>query len=155
MSEENQREVYRVHSEAQSKYVYFLLGAIGACIAFAVNQTHEAKLVWSQLPLAGAVLCWLLSFISGCIHLQFLATNTLANFELLRIADGVHPEVGWNPEARAAASEGIRDAMKSNARVVVSAARWQFRLLVAGAVLYIVWHVIEMWLRTAAMPVSI
>jgi hypothetical protein len=66
-----------------------------------------------------------------------------ANVELLR---GIHPE---DRSAR------IRDAMQSSAKRASAYGNWQFRMLVTGAVLYIVWHVIGMWLRTTATPLSL
>ncbi len=54
-------EVYRAFREAQNRYTYFLL-ATGAAIGLAVNQTMNAILARSQVPLAGAVLSWGLSF---------------------------------------------------------------------------------------------
>jgi hypothetical protein len=70
MANDMQMEVYRALRTGQDKYTYFLLAAAGAAIALAVNQTHDAALAWSQLPLLIGVLCWALSFVFGCLHLQ-------------------------------------------------------------------------------------
>jgi uncharacterized protein (DUF2336 family) len=64
MPESMDATVYNALRTAQEKYAYFLLAAAGAAIAFAVNQTHDAKLSWAQLPLAAAVLSWGCSFFS-------------------------------------------------------------------------------------------
>lgn len=146
MSEEI-REVYRQFRLTQDKYVYFLLAAAGAAIGFAVNQTHDSVLSRSQLPLGAAVLCWGLSFFFGCRHLAYVGSTLYANAELLKVESGQHPEVGRHPQLMAAASEGIRSAIEDNSNRANRLGHMQFRFLVVGAVLYIGWHVLEMWLR--------
>jgi hypothetical protein len=143
-------EVYRQHRTAQDKYTYFLLAAVGAAIGLAINQTQGSTLSWSQAPLAVAVLCWGLSFFFGCRHLKYVSSNLYANANLLKVQSGEHPEVGHHPQLMAAASEGILQAFEANARRAVRSSTMQFRFLVAGAIFYIAWHVLEMWLRTVA-----
>ena len=144
------REVSRQLGVAQDKYTYFLLAAAGTAIGFAVNQTHDAVMSRSQIPLAGAVLCWGLSFYFGCRHLAYVNSSLYSNAELLKIEAGHHPEIGTHVQLMAAASQGIRSALESNANRANRLGHMQFRFLIAGAVLYIGWHVLEMWLRTRA-----
>jgi hypothetical protein len=148
MPSEQLLEVYRQFRMSQDKYAYFLLAAVGGGIALAVNQTHTAALSWSQIPLACAVLLWGLSFLFGCRYLSYLSSNLYANVGLLKVESGEHPLVGTHPDLMAAASEGIRDAIESNAEKGSRFARWQFYCLALGAVAYLAWHILEMWLRT-------
>ena len=68
MMDDARSALYNAHTEGRAKYIYFLLAAAGACIAFAVNQTQVARLAWSQMPLGAAVLSWGMSFASAaCI----------------------------------------------------------------------------------------
>lgn len=147
MPSEQQIEVYRQHRNAQEKYVYFLLAAVGAAIALAVNQTQEAQLVWSQLPLGCAVALWALSFFFGCRHLAYVESTLFANAALLKVEAGEHPQVGSHLELMAA-SEGIRKAIESNSNWASRFAHWQFYCLLLGAFGYLEWHVLEMWLRS-------
>jgi hypothetical protein len=147
MPSEPQIEIYRQYRIAQDKYVYFLLAAAGATIAFAVNQTQGAKLAWSQLPLACAGACWALSFFFGCQHLNYVESTLFANDALLKVIAGEDPQIGMHPQRMAAASEGIREVIELNSKRAGGFARWQFRCLVLGAVFYLAWHVIGMWLR--------
>jgi len=148
MPSEQQLEVYRQHRTAQEKYVYFLLAAVGAAIALAITQTQGAMLAWSQLPLGGAVVLWALSFFFGCRHLGYVESTLYANAALLKVEAGEYPDVGAHPQMMAAASEGIRSAIESNSNKAQRFARLQFFALVVGAMSYIGWHVLEMWLRT-------
>jgi hypothetical protein len=140
-------EIFKTHRAAQEKYIYFLLAATGAGIALIINQTHDSKLAWSMLPLGFAVMCWGLSFMYGCQHLSYVESTLFANHNLLRVEAGVHPDAGTNPQYIAAASAGIRSAIEHNSDKAASYARLQFKLLIAGAVLFLVWHVFEMYLR--------
>jgi hypothetical protein len=141
-------EVYRALRESQNRYTYFILAAAAAAIALAVKETQTAVLAWSQLPLAAAVLCWGLSFFFGCRHLTHISSNLYANAALFQVARGEHPDAGSHPVAIAAASRGITSAIESNNEKASRYAKWQFRLLVTGAVAYVVWHVLEMYLRS-------
>lgn len=147
MANEDLRELSTQLRVAQDKYTYFLLAAAGAAIGLAVNQTQDATLSWSQLPLAAAVLCWGISFYYGCLHLAYVTSTLYANAELLKVEKGDNPDVGKHPELMAAASEGIRQAIHSNASRANRFGHWQFRFLVAGAIFYIGWHILEMSLR--------
>jgi len=148
MSTERQLEVYRQHRNAQEKYIYFLLAAVGAAIAFAVNQTLGAKLSWSQLPLAFAVVLWALSFYFGCRYLGFVESTLLMNAELLKVSYGQHSLTGTNPQLIAAAVKIVEEKIDSKSKLASWFARAQFTCLLLGAVCYLGWHVYEMWLRT-------
>jgi len=148
MSSDTMHEIYRQFRTAQDKCAYFLLAAAGAGIALAVNQTKGAVLAWSQAPLGGAVLRWAASFFSGCRHLAYLTSSVYSNFELLTVERGEHPEVGPHPELVAAATQGIRKALARSSKRASLYARMQFHFLVWGAILYLAWHILEMWLRS-------
>lgn len=145
---EAQQVVYKHLREGQDKYTYFMLTAAGAGIALAVNQTQVAPLNWSQCPLGTAVLCWGLSFFCGARHLAYINSTLYANLALLNVEAGLDQRAGQHPQLIQAASEGIRGAIEENSEKASKYAIVQFRLLVAGAVLYVVWHVLGMWLRT-------
>jgi hypothetical protein len=148
MPDDQQIEIYRQHRTAQDKYVYFLLAAVGAGIALAVNQTQGAKLAWSQLPLACAVAFWALSFFFGCRHLGYIELTLYANHGLLTVIAGEDPEIGRHPQRMAIAIKSIQEAIELNSKRASRFARWQFRCLVLGATSYLAWHVVEMWLRS-------
>lgn len=148
MISEAETEVYRALRESQTKYTYFLLATAGAGIALAVNRTVGAALCPAQIPLGLAVICWGLSIWLGCRYIEYVNSTLFANGELLRVERGIHPMAGSHPKTVAVASEGIREAMESNQKAISRLGNWQFRLLLLGALLYVTWHVTEMYLRT-------
>jgi hypothetical protein len=149
MADDDRTTVSKEHRAAQDKYTYFLLAAVGAAVAFALSQTRDSALVLSHALLGVALAFWALSFICGCRQLQYVQSNLYANGELLSIKSGLHPEVPAHPDYIRAASEGIRDAMMGNARRAAWSSGWQFRSFVAGAMLYITWHILQMFARSA------
>jgi len=148
MPTDTQRDLFKLHRDAQDKYTYFLLTAAGAAIALAVNNTQGAKMAWPQFPLGLAVLCWAMSFYFGCRHIGYVNSNLYTNSTLIRIQKGEEPTVGAHPQRIEAASAGIKQAMEANAEHAERLGNRQFRLLVGGGVLYVVWHVLGMYLRT-------
>lgn len=149
MATDHQLEVYRQLRVSQDKYVYFLLAAAGAAIGLAVNQTQGLSIASSQVPLAAAVVSWGFSFFFGCRHLAYVNSTLYANAELLNVESGTHCQVGNHPQLMAAASEGIRQAIETNSNRANRLARFQFDFFIAGAVLYLGWHIYEMWLHGA------
>ena len=137
-------EVYRAYNEGHDKYIYFLLAAAGAAIAFAVTQTAAATLTLDKIPLGLAIACWGLSFFAGCRQIQRNQDILHQNYQFLRMQDGIHPEFPPYPQLVHAIAEDLEKRSKQSGKW----GAWQFRFLITGAVFYITWHVFEMYLRT-------
>ena len=147
MTSDPELEIYRALREAQNKYAYFLLAAAGTAIALALNQTQGAALHLSQVPLAVAILSWGLSFFFGYRHLAYVSSTLYSNAQHFRAERGQHPAVGSDPQRVAVASAAFMAAAEENANRGNRFGRLQFHLFVSGAVFYIGWHVLEMYLR--------
>lgn len=155
MADDAMVELHGQLRTAQDKYTYFLLAAAASGIGLAANQTATRILAWSMIPLGLGVICWGLGFFFGCRHLQYVNSTLYANYELLRVQKGEHPDAGTHPRAIAAASEGIREAIQDNIKRASRLAWLQFDFLVLGAILYIAWHILEMALRTLGQGPSV
>jgi hypothetical protein len=141
-------ELYRQHRTEQNKYTYFLLAAAASGIALAVRVTSDATLHWSLAPLGASVISWGLSFYYGCRHLQKGQDVTRANADLLKIQRGEHPLAGPEPWKQAASANIVADIMEREAAVAGQHYNRQFYLLVAGAILFVAWHVLTIVLRS-------
>lgn len=148
MSHDSIMQLHNQLSVSQGKYTYFLLAVAASAIAFSTQVTKESVLTLSLISLGLAVLSWGLIFYCGCQYIRYSNSNTIANIDLLRVEAGEHPDVQSNPQSIQAASEGIRSAFESNTEKLCSYNNWQFRFISIGAVLFIVWHLIEMAIRT-------
>ena len=103
LAEDGYLELFRAQRETIQKQTYFLLTAAGAAIAFAVTQTKDLALAWSQLPLGWAVLCWATSFYLGCHYLVQTGSILRMNLELLRVQAGRSEWVSADPQLIAGA----------------------------------------------------
>lgn len=138
-------ELHKAHSQGQEKYTYFLLAAAGAAIGFAVQKTEGLPLSWWLLPVGIATLLWGASFYYGCRNLDCVSAAMSSNFNLLQIKQGSHPNQPPHPQLTEVALQGVRTALESNVQQARRYATWQFRLLIAGAFLFVSWRVLEMF----------
>lgn len=137
-------EISKQLHEQQGKYTYFLLAAAASCIALAVQRTTGSGLGWKHVPLGLAVLCWAGSFWAGCRNRLFFASTLYATVSLLQLEEGSHPQQPDHPLGVRAAVEGVTNATEKNSTAANRWARWQFRLLIVGALFFLAWHVLEM-----------
>lgn len=142
-------EVLKAYRDGNVRFTYFLLAAAGAAIGLAVQQTQTVSIAWAQLPLGIAVLLWGASFFYGCRQVDETLLSFRINYELFEIMRGVHDLAGRDPKRQAIGISTGREAFELVARRAARFARWQFHLLIADCVLYLVWHLLRMYLRIA------
>lgn len=145
---ENLRELYKQSRSTQDKFTYFLLAVSASAIAFSVQQVSDRTFGYSLIPLGVALLLWGISFYCGCLNIKYVCSNIYANFELVKIEAGQSDQVPNHPQYREAATEGIKSAVESNSNKINRYANLQFKILILGAIFYIVWQFVEMWLRS-------
>ena len=150
MSDDGIRELWLQHRAGQDKYTYFLLAITASAIAFAVQKTSDSTFSWAMAPLGLAVLAWGGSFYCGCKNLIWVQTALMANYNLLQLRGGVHPQQPDHPALSEAAIRGVHSALNTNVDRAQSYALSQFRLAIAGALLFLGWHVLEIYVRTVA-----
>jgi hypothetical protein len=150
MAEDGLAYLHRQHREGQDKYTYFLLAVTASAVAFSVQKTEAAVITWSLIPMALAIISWGISFYFGCKNLIFVQIAISANYTILQLDAGVHP--GQPPQGvwLEAARRGTNEALTSNIQNAMYYATWQFRLLIAGAGLFLIWHIAGIIIRTSA-----
>ncbi len=144
MSTELKTHLSKQLADAQTRYTYFLLAVAASAIALVVQRTTGRSLNLDMIPLGLAVACWAVSFFAGCRNRAYFSSTLYANAALLQVQDGTHPDVPGHPDAIAAASQGIREAADHNSSMANFWGHLQFRLLVLGALCFLVWHIMEM-----------
>ena len=143
-------ELHKAHQTGQEKYTYFLLAAAGAAIGFAVQKTEGLALSWWLFPVGIASICWAASFYCGCKNLTWVQTALYANYNLLQLKRGTHPDQPPHPQMVEAAVSGVKGALNINGTNAQFYGIWQFRLLISGAVFFIAWRVLEMFRLSCA-----
>lgn len=138
------KELHKLHSDAHSKQIYFLLAAAGAGIGFAVQKTEGLYLSWYLAPVGIAIVLWGLSFYFGCKTLDLGQSAVRSNYDLLQLRDGSHPAQPDHPQKLAIAMQVTHEALDGFTQRATRSAVWQFRLLIAGAVFFMTWRLLEM-----------
>jgi hypothetical protein len=131
--EENKREVRSQFWQQQEKYVYYIIAISVSAIGFAIYKTSGQPLKLSQIPLGLAIISWGLSAFCGLRFLKYVISNLYANSAYLN-------------EKNADKAKGIRKAMDLNSETASKYSNWQERLFYSGIILFIVWHIFEMYL---------
>ena len=141
-------EVQRQFRNQQEKLTYYLIALSVTSIGFAVYQTSDAPLSDHQVPLGLAVLCWGLSIFCGIRFLGVLLTQLFANNTYLEVVNGQHPEIGNHPGKIDAAVKGLNSALTINRSKAKRLSKFQDNFFYAGVIIFLIWHVLEMYLRT-------
>jgi hypothetical protein len=148
MIDEKIESLYKQIVEKQDKYTHLLLAVTASAIAFSVQKTENAKFAWSLIPMGFAILAWGSSFYCGCKNLLCTQDSMKATYSLLQISRGVHiDQPSSNQELTIAMKDGI-DVIKEDTKKAYSFEMWQYRLLIIGAICFLIWHILGIWLRT-------
>ncbi len=142
---QEQIELFRIHGQQQEKLVYYIVALCVTAIGFSIYQTTGHSLKWIQTPLALAVLSWGLSIYCGLRFLKYALSILYANNALFNIFQGIEPGVGNYPQLIEAASSGVEQAIKQSSETSSKLFKWQERLFYSGIVLFLFWHLLEMY----------
>ena len=145
---DQQIELFRLFRQQQEKYVYYIIALCVTAIGFSVYKTTGIKLNWTQIPLAFSVTCWGLSIFYGLQFLKHTMSYLRANNALFNIIQGIEPGVGTHPQKMDAAYSGVQQAMEATSEKCSTHFRWQERLFYLGIILFLLWHVMEMYRLT-------
>ncbi|CUJ49122.1 hypothetical protein [Achromobacter kerstersii] len=145
MSTDYNYELRMASQEMRSKYTYFILTAVGACIGFAVTQTRGEHLSLVHAPLGLALLFWGLTFYCGCRFLNKAAVAGDVNALAVWVLSGKHPVSGDDPAKIKIGYDAAQNDYAKTQRKAGLAFRWQLRFFLLGAAFFIIWHILGMW----------
>lgn len=148
MAENSLEYLHKIHSDGEKKYSYFLLAIAASAVAFLVQKTESAIFTWPLAFVALALVCWSLSFLFGCLTQQSIQHAIRSNYILLQLQKGTHPNQPSSTEEFAIAKEITNKNIDRKMKNAGFFSVWQFRLLVIGAGFFLVWHIIEIAIRT-------
>lgn len=138
--EDNYGDMLRFHTDGHTKYIYFNLAVTASGIGLAVSLTSGSTLHVSQFPLGLAVILWSLSFFFGARAIY----NRNVTFGLKGFAIDLARKRVLAQQLSLLLDDTVTQHNLKGGKYM----RWQFSLLIAGAVAFIVWHVTEMYFRT-------
>jgi hypothetical protein len=146
--EQEKIELYRQLTEQQQKFTYYLIALCVTSIGFSIYLTMGKPFSINYIPLGFAIVSWGSSIFLGLKYLKYMMSIINANIEYLNIKSGQHPHAGRNPELIKAGMEGVMNAMDSNIKKASLFFRWQNYLFITGMILFIVYHIISMYLKS-------
>ncbi len=134
--------------DKQEKYVYYLIALSVSAVGFSIYKTENHSLTCSLVPLGLAVLSWSISIFCGLKFLKYTISNLYANNVYYEIIEGKHPDIGNTPDYIKAGVAGFKEAMEINIKTMEIYFKIQGYLFYIGILLFIVWHIIEMYLKS-------
>jgi len=134
----------------QVRFVYFLLAGAAAAIGFGLTQAQGQALSIFHVPLGLALVSWGMSFWFGCRFARSSDVMIGLNLAMVRLKTGADPLVLRDPEQAAERLAYIDVEFDKRQRQGTYEARWQYRLLLAGALLFGGWRFLEMWAAAAS-----
>lgn len=145
---EIQFNIQQEFREKQEKYVYYLIALSVSAIGFSIYRTENQSLSYSKIPLALAVISWGISIFCGLKFLKYVISNLYANNGYYEIIKGRHPDLGNDAALIECGVKGVIEAMGTNGKEMKKYFKFQGYLFYSGIILFIVWHIIEMYLKT-------
>ena len=142
---EMQNEIQKQFRDKQEKYVYYLIALCVASIGFSITKTTGESLKLIQIPLALAVISWGLSIYCGLTFMSFVLSTLYANDKLFDIQAGRFPEVGNNKKLIEYAQDLMFDILNNSSDKASRYGKYQDKLFYLGVILYIIWHLLEMY----------
>jgi membrane protein required for beta-lactamase induction len=144
--------------EAESKYLYFILGVSAATLGYALEHGQAPACEFKYALYLFAVFAWLLSFYLGVRAVQYrLSTvNLMANAE--QLSEGIEMarknlpshllQKLENEYSEAIATSNL--ALTKQGDKFQNHLAWQFRLIVAGALAYTGWRLMPLAMTVAS-----
>jgi hypothetical protein len=147
----NLQDIQKLHFESHNKYVYFLLGATGAALGYALQKLDGHPITPWVAPGLFAVFCWLASFYAGCLRITWTHRAMHSDYSSVQLQRGIHLKQPKNPAETQLAIETTKNLTLSNLQKSSTYLRLQFWLLTVGLAAFVAWRVLEM-LRSSGAP---
>lgn len=142
---EVQIEIQKQFRQKQEKLVYYIMALSVSAIGFSIYQTTGQSLKVVQIPLGFAVISWSMSIYYGLKFLKYVISSLYANNEYFEIIKGNNSNVGKHPIAIESGVKDFKAAMKINQSRMKHYFKYQSILFYIGMILFIIWHLLEMY----------
>ena len=143
MNAEKDKIIVDFHTQ-KDKYVYYIIALAVASIGFTINITLGYKISYQGIPLAIAILSWMISIYSGLRNRAASNRFTFLNIELLEVQSGESKIAGNNPSAIKHGVDIIKNHLDKVNEDTKSFGRLQLHSFYAGVISFVIWRVIDM-----------
>jgi hypothetical protein len=138
---EIQKELVKKFRESQEKFVYYIIALSVSAIGFAIYRTVDKELNLTQIPLGLSVLSWGISIYCGLNFLKFYISQLFDNAIYLEFKS----DNTINESKKATDLKKMKIDIINNSEIGLVFFNWQNKLFYTGIVLFIIWHIIEMY----------
>lgn len=145
-----QNEIQNQYRAQQEKYLYYIIALSVAAIGFSIHITLGQKLMYSHILLGLSIICWAASCHFGINSILYAINHLGQNDLLFSASQGVF---GSDPSTKMKARDIITARMDDLASKIHESGKWQLRLFYFGGIIFIIWHVLEMYLK--AQPIML
>ena len=150
-----QDELIGQYREQRTKFVYYIIALCVTSIGFALYRTIGQALTLVQIPLAMALIGWGFSIFSGFRFITISHNTISTNLAYLRVEEETHPDVPRNdPNIKKKFRDKLVDRIESNMALTEKLLSRQQLLFYAGIVLFVTWHILEMYMVTGPMSLD-
>lgn len=146
-NQQAQIEIQKQFRERQDKFVYYLIALCVAAIGFSVSQTIGQHLNCLHCFLGAAVICWVVSIFCGFQFVQIVLKGLHANDKYFETIAGRGIDITGVSQKTVdeAASIVLREKRDKYSKRTERNFMWQQYLFYTGLVLFLVWHIIQMY----------
>jgi hypothetical protein len=136
----NSDDVAKAYNDGLVQFSYFLTAAAGAAIGYTINKLDGQVPTLMMLPGIAALVCWLVSFISGGLYVTAGIAALGSQHILMQLHEGVHPKQPPNRELVAAAADITEKAIRRKVGNARRAYLAQQATLYLGLAAFVVWR---------------
>lgn len=145
MSSNLELELGKEFKASREKYIYFLLAMAASAIAFAITQSKVEPVTLRQIPLGLSIISWGLSFVSGLRFLEYTINITFQNQNYLAFKRELKSYPNDNvAELLSVFKAKLKETTEKQEAKMKFYGNLQNTSLLAGAVFYVVWHILRM-----------
>jgi hypothetical protein len=148
--EKTEKLIIELHdriANQREKFIYYMIAIAVTSIGFSVLRTQDASFKLIHIPLALAILSWLLSIHYGFTNIVKTLAVLRSNVAYLYIKQGINPLDGTIMPDIDNPTEIVEKSIKKNNERTGIYFNRQKRLLYGGILLFICWHLLEMYFR--------
>ncbi|MGO4699791.1 hypothetical protein [Dyella sp. 2RAB6] len=139
-------DLVKAHNDAHTQFTYFMLGAAGASIGYALTKLDGQQSSYWLIPGGVALLLWMISFFSGCMMITWGLKAMKDDWFLASLYEKFEKQApGYIPLELEALQAKVTSEAKRKTGIAGIFKKIQVWTLYGGVFAFIVWRAVEMF----------
>lgn len=144
---EEQIEIQRHYRNSQEKYIYYIIALCVSAIGFSIHITLNRKLSLSLIPIGLSVFSWSISIIYGFKFVEIMLSLLRVNNNYIEVINGNNPISGTDIQKIKIGVDVLMKEMDKGGSIANKYRKRQYRFFFLGMIFFIVWHILELYLK--------